>query len=119
METGGKPNVFMTNNLARVVQPPESKLDPGEAFTVPCTANKLAGAPPPYVSPAINHADLAIVVYYRAWPFTFYRPHKLFRFVASFGEGNKIIWEKQPAAIIEPGYDKFIQYWGGTLPGPR
>jgi hypothetical protein len=108
----------MENNLARIVQPPESKLDPGEAFTVPCTGNQLVGGQAPYTSPTISHADLAIVTYYRAWPFTFYRPHKLFRFVASFGKQGQIIWDKQPAAILESDYDKFIQERGGTFPPP-
>jgi hypothetical protein len=112
----GKPNAHITGSLARIVQPPESKLEATEGFTVPCTGNKLVGAPPPYVQPVLNRADLAIVVYYRAWPFTFYRGHRLFRFVAKIAKHNEVVWEKQPAAILEPDFDEFIKARGGTFP---
>jgi hypothetical protein len=112
----GKPNAYFTSSMARIAQPPESKLAPLEGFTVPCTGNKLVGVSAPYVQPVLNRADLAIVVYYRAWPFTFYRDHRLFRFVAKMGKRNEVVWEKQPAAILEPDFDGFIKTHGGTFP---
>jgi hypothetical protein len=118
MEFGGRPNIHMGRNLARIVQPPESNLSPMEGLTVPCTGNKLMASLSPYVQPVITYANLAIVVYYRAWPFTFYRDHRLFRFVANFGKHGEITWEKQPAAELEQDYNRFIKQHGGTFP-PR
>jgi hypothetical protein len=112
----GKPNAHITSSLARVVQPPESLLKPTEGFTVPCTGSKLIGSPPPYLQPVISRVDMAIVVYYRAWPFTFYRDHRLFRFVASLGKDGEVSWEKQPSVDLEPDYNEFIREHGDTFP---
>ena len=107
MTSGGssKPNVQFVNGLAEVVKPAEAKLSPTEALTVPCTGQQLVGASAPYVQPALTDADLAIVVYYRAWPFTFYRDRRLFRFVARLGKRGEVIWEKQPSGILEADFD--------------
>jgi hypothetical protein len=112
----GKSNVHITSSLVRIVQPPESELKPTEGFTVPCTGNRLVGAGAPSIQPEINRADLAIVMYYRAWPFTFYRGHRLFRFVAAIENGNAIAWEKQPSAVLEGDFDRWIADHGGTFP---
>jgi len=112
----GKVNTFIDSGLATIVRPPENTLKPTEAFTVPCTGNKLVGASPPYTQPVIAQADLAIVAYYRVWPFTFYRDHRLFRFVANIGKNNEIVWEKQPSNILEADYDKWIETHGGIFP---
>ena len=105
------------SSLSRIVSPPETKLSPTEGFTIPCTAEgrPIVGSSAPFAQPRVTHADLAIVAYYRAWPFTFYRDHRLFRFVAHFGQGE-VTWEKQPAAALEPDFDKFIAAHGGTFP---
>lgn len=116
MGNGPIPNVRMNDILARIVQPPENKLSPTEGFTVPCTGGRLVGSSPPYMPPMLRRADLAIVVYYRAWPFTFYRDHRLFRFVANIGKNGEITWEKQPSDDLEPDYDAFIKDHGGTFP---
>lgn len=107
MTSGGssKPNVQFTDGLAEVVKPPENKLSPTEALTVPCTGQQVVGASAPYVQPALTHADLAIVVYYRDWPFTFYRDRRFFRFVANIGKHGEVTWEKQPSSILEPDFD--------------
>lgn len=112
----GKPNAHIRDSLASLIQPPESMLRPTEGFTVPCTGSHFVGASPPYIQPVINFADLAIVVYYRVWPFTFYRDHRLFRFVADVEKEKAIVWEKQPAAILEPDFDKWITEHGGVFP---
>ena len=116
MARGRRVNTFIDNGLATVVRPPENVLKPTEAFTVPCTGNKLVGASPPYLQPVIAQADLAIVAYYRVWPFTFYRAHRLFRFVAGIGKNNEIVWEKQPSEVLEVDYDRWIETHGGTFP---
>jgi len=106
----------ISSYLAENVSPPESKLIPTEGFTVPCTGHKVVDTAPPYIPFQLMKADLAIVVYYRFWPFTFYRSRRLFRFVARPGRQNEIIWEKQPSGVIEPDFDKFIQSYGGHFP---
>jgi hypothetical protein len=116
MAQGGRVNTFVDSGLATTVRPPENMLKPTEAFTVPCTGNRLVGAPPPYSQPVLVQADLAIVAYYRVWPFTFYRDHRLFRFVASIGKNNEIVWEKQPSNLLEADYDEWIAAHGGTFP---
>src|SRR5882724_2084085 len=59
----------LTNSLENIISPPESILETGETLTVPCTlANPIhhtSGVPF-----QLRKADLAIVVYYRPWPFT-------------------------------------------------
>ena len=106
------------SSLARIVEPPKTKLSPTEGYTIPCTTEgrPIVGTSPPYAPLRVTQADLVIVSYYRAWPFTFYRDHRLFRFVAHVGKQGEITWEKQPAAILEPDYDNFIQTHGGTFP---
>jgi len=87
--------------------PTESTLIPAERYTVPCAiAINIATA-------KIDQADLAIVVYFRPWPLTFLRRHRLFRFVARAGENGQLIWEPQPSAELEPSFDKFIteRHW--------
>lgn len=84
-----------TSSLARVVVPPENRLRPAESLTVPCTTENMIGTAPPFRL-ALKKADLAIVVYYRVWPLTFYRDHKLFRFVARVGQDGAVVWDKQP-----------------------
>ena len=117
MAQGGRTNVHIDRGLAEVVKPPESKLSPTEGLTVPCTGNRIVGSSPPYAQPVLARADLAIVVYYRTWPFTFYRDHRLFRFVARNGMNSEIVWDKQPTSeVMERDFAGFIQMHGGTFP---
>ena len=57
----------------------------------------------------IRQADIAIVVYYRPWPFFMLQRRTLFRFVARNGENRQVTWEKQPAADIERDFDKYFK----------
>lgn len=105
-----------SNKLSAIVIPPESALNPTEGYTVPCIPRRLIDLPAPFHQPVLARADLAIVVYYRAWPFTFYRDHRLFRFLSRIQNDGTVIWEKQPAAVLEPDYDRYIAAHGGTFP---
>jgi hypothetical protein len=105
-----------TASLARVVAPPENRLRPTESYTVPCTSENMIGTSPPFMLP-LKQADLAIVVYYRPWPFTIIRKHRLFRFVARISSNGDVVWDKQPTPEeMEADYDAFIQAHGGTFP---
>jgi len=108
-------SVRFQSGTVEIVKPPEAKLSPTESMTVPCSSEKmrLVGSPPPYRQPRLTEGDLAIVVYYRVWPFTFYRDRRLFRFAARFGEHGEITWEKQPAAIMEADFEKWLVTHGG------
>lgn len=105
-----------SNNLSAVAVPPGSALNATEGYTVPCIPYRLIGLPAPFHQPVLARADLAIVVYYRAWPFTFHRDHRLFRFLSRIQNDGTVIWEKQPAAVLEPDYDRYIAAHGGTFP---
>jgi hypothetical protein len=118
LEGGGNGKAVVNGSLSRVVVPPESKLSPTEAITVPCTGPNLFGSTPPFRQWTLAHADLAIVVYYKMWPFTFYQDHRLFRFVARFSKEGEVVWEKQPAAALEPAFGHYIAQHGGVLPPP-
>lgn len=105
-----------SDNLSAVAVPPGSALNATEGYTVPCIPHRLIGLPAPFHQPVLARADLAIVVYYRAWPFTFHRDHRLFRFLSRIQNDGTVIWEKQPAAVLEPDYDRYIAAHGGTFP---
>jgi hypothetical protein len=108
---GGRVITNMQNNFSEIVSPPESILQTNEGLTVPCT---IPGEFTPNI--VLKEADLAIAFYYRPWPIPFLRCHRLFRFVARFNEKGEIVgWDKQPAAILEPDFDKFME-WRNTMP---
>src|SRR5580704_6791847 len=91
----------LTNSASRVAYPADLTLPPGQAFTVPCEGDvHLVNGP-------YRSADLAIVVSYRPWPFTFIRQRKFFRFVARLDTGN-VIWEKQPSSFLEHDFDSLL-----------
>jgi len=97
------------SSVARVVAPPESTLRPTEGYTVPCTNEQMFGTSAPFWL-SLKSADVAIVVYYRAWPFTFYRTHRLFRFVARIGRNGDVVWDKQPTTeALERDYEAYLQ----------
>jgi hypothetical protein len=107
------------SSLARVVvTPPTMILKPTEGYTVPCMTESMVGTSPPFYL-NLKNADLAIVVYHRAWPwpFTFYRTRRLFRFVARVGRNGEVAWDKQPTPeSMEHDFDNLIQSRGGTFP---
>jgi hypothetical protein len=103
-----------SDSMERIVVPPESKLAPHEPFTVPCTSENSIITPGQPLT--ITQADVAIAVYFRPWPFTFLRKHKLLRLVARVGKQGEVVWDRQPAADLEKDYDAFIQKFGGTFP---
>lgn len=92
----------MREDLVRIVRPKNLDLEPGETFTVQCTptGNPIIRALPPDDVLRVTKADVAIVVYYRPWPFSFHR-HRLFRFVATFAKNGTVTWEKQPVPPLE------------------
>jgi hypothetical protein len=108
-------SVHQRSDLATLVSPPATTLYPTEGFTIPCTPENrpLIASQPPYPPMRVTKADLAIVVYYRAWPFMFYRGRRFFRFIAHFGKQGEVTWEKQPAEVLEPDFDK---NFGGPFP---
>lgn len=99
-------SAYFSTSTSGALVPPKDTLNPADSLTVPCTRRRLVGAPPPFLQPRLIYADLAIVIRYRVWPFTFYRRRKLFRFVARVGQNNSLIWDKQPVNDdIEQDYD--------------
>lgn len=105
--------LHLRDSMARVVQPPEGKLAPNESFSVPCVSGNMSVTTGQLLT--ITHADVAISIYYRPWPFTRLRRHKLLRLVARPGEGQ-VVWDEQPADILEKDYDTYIQEHSGTFP---
>ena len=111
-------NADVTNSFSRIVSPSEGTLQTNEGLTVPCTTRNFIGVA--HGPPRFTKADLAIVVYYRPYPFTFLRSHKLFRFVARVGNnGNVVAWDKQPSAILEPDFEKFMGIWRNSPSLPQ
>ncbi len=107
---------FRNTGIIRAVAPLEGKLAPTEGYTVPCSKEDFVTSTAPSKPIPMTHADLAIIVYYRPWPFTILRTRRLFRFIGRFGEGGQVAWDKQPADQLEPDFDKWIEMHGGTFP---
>jgi hypothetical protein len=106
-ENGVHSTANIQGNVGRVVIPPASILRPTEGYTVPCTSEKMFYFSPPLI---VKHADIAIIVYYRPWPFTFLRSHRLYRFVARMNpQGQITSWDKQPAAQLEPDFEHWLK----------
>lgn len=99
--TGGtlKNSVFgVSGNYLNMIN--GSVLRPSQSFTVPCLD-------PGVLMPTIG-ADIAIVVYYRPWPFVFWHSRRFFRFVSRH-TSKSVTWDKQPSdSAIENGFDKSI-----------
>jgi hypothetical protein len=91
------------NNASKVIYSPNEIFPTGQSFTVPCEDDNVHIITGPYTS-----ADLAIVVSYRPWPFTFTHRRKFFRFVARLGDGN-VIWDKQPSLPLEHDFDELMK----------
>jgi hypothetical protein len=111
------PTVNLRSGVVKLARPNESQLEPAESYTIPCThEGKPMFDTPEHQGVKLAKADLAIVAYYRIWPFTFYRGHRLFRFVAHVGSHGEVTWEKQPAAVLEPDFDNWLAIHGGSFP---
>ena len=111
------PTANLTSGVVKLARPNESRLDPAESFTIPCTnEGKPMFDTSEHQGLKLGKADLAIVAYYRVWPFTFYRGHRLFRFVAHVGNQGEVSWEKQPASVLEPDFENWIAIHGGHFP---
>ena len=57
---------------------------------------------------AIKGIDIAVVAYYRPWPFTFLRCRKFFRFEGR-NDGAKLNWYKQPPGDIDQSFDAVMK----------
>lgn len=106
--SAGGSTMNIERSFAIVVAPPEKILQTNEGLTVPCTTSSMFGFA---AGPAkVRQADLAIVIYYRPWPFTFLHSHRLLRFVARIGNTGQIVaWDKQPAEELEPDFDSSVE----------
>jgi hypothetical protein len=77
------------------IKPPSGILEPSESFTVPCQNA-------PVLSPEAQ-VDLAIIMSYRPWPFTFLHMQRFFRFVSRKTLDGTFVWDKQPS---DPSLEK-------------
>jgi hypothetical protein len=109
LQYGGRFTVNMPGSFANIVSPPEKILQTSEGLTVPCTTRRPIESV--YEPPTLIQADVAIAFYYRPWPIPFLRCHRLFRFVARFNDKGEIVgWDKQPAGVLEPDFEKFMKW---------
>jgi hypothetical protein len=92
---------YTYSNMARGVSPYNATLDPSDALTVPCDSDVHI------IQNPVQDADLAIVVAYRSWPFTFIRHRKFFRFV-SRRNGQTITWDRQPVSVLEDNFNRMV-----------
>lgn len=88
------------------------ELMPGENFSFRCGSNGVNFLAP---VPMIKSMDVAVVLWYRPWPFTFLRSRKFLRF-EGVNTGSKIEWYKQPQGTIEKDYDEFCKITGEKPP---
>jgi len=92
-----------------ITQPPEKVRQPGEPLTVPCTQHVAFGfgfGPNGSLEP-ITYADIAFVVSFRPWPFSFIRRTKFLRFEGKW-DGKETKWYRQPARNIEEEFNGFL-----------
>ncbi len=71
-----------------------SDLASSDSVTVPCSDKRFM------TFGNVFGADIAIVVYYHPWPFTFIDSNRIFRFV-SRRTRSSVTWDKQPPAPLE------------------
>jgi hypothetical protein len=92
------------SSLSQDTSPPNNILAPAERFPVPCRLRMVTMFES---NPRFTLVDLAIVVYYRPWPFTMFRMHKLIRFAARPGpNGSTPAWDQLPASALEKDFEK-------------
>jgi hypothetical protein len=87
-------SVSVTNALYDIIQPPRL-LIPADRFSLPC-APQLVGSGQPDKPVKFSVLDIAIVTYYRPWPFVFLMRRRFFRFVGHYDD-EFLVWEPQPA----------------------
>ena len=103
----------------RSVSPPKETLRVSEGLTIPCLWRSVFGKPGGGAA-SVTKADLAIAIYYRPWPITFLRLHRLFRFVARFNEKGEVVgWDKQPAEPLEKDFEDFMKSPFMTKTAPK
>jgi hypothetical protein len=103
-------HTFVGSSMSRFNSPPQKTLAPTESFPVPCELS--------FTGVAFRAVDLAIVVYYRPWPFIFLRLHKLMPFSArSSGQPTYPIWDKHPVTPeLEHDFNEWLRNWGAAYP---
>jgi hypothetical protein len=81
---------------------------PSDTITVPCADQN-------YINfRNVNAADIAIVITYRPWPFTFLTRMKIFRFV-SRKSGSTIAWDRQPVPVeLEKSLNALLAWADGV-----
>ena len=91
---------LIISSMTQTTAPPEQKLVGDESYTVPCDIT-------PFVDHLrLIHNDLALVIYYRPWPFTRFQCYKLIRFVGKAAPGLKYtIYEEQPSGDLEKDFE--------------
>lgn len=94
--------MVVEDRMTKMDMPPGNNLAPGEGYTVRCLGRFYVEP-----TPRFTHIDIAVVVYYRPWPFTMFRSHKLFRFVGRPGPNfNSTIWDRQPSDELASDFNK-------------
>jgi hypothetical protein len=90
---------LIANDLSPWYSEPEELPSP-DGWTIDCDL----------LTQKLDVVDLAIAVYYRPWPFTFLRIHKLFRFVGRPTPDLKgTIFDKQPSAPLENDFNELLK----------
>jgi hypothetical protein len=88
------------SSMTQTTAAPEHKLLGDESYTVPCDVTPLVD------HLRLAHDDLALVIYYRPWPFTTFQRYKLIRFVGQTAPGlNYMIYEEQPSGDLEKDFE--------------
>lgn len=90
----------ITDDAVRAAGPANPNLPPGQSFTVPCERSQSFSSP-------YRSIDLAVVLAYRPWPFTFIRQRQFFRFVARL-DNETVTWDRQPSAALEHEFDLLL-----------
>lgn len=95
--------VTMQNSASNPSKPTGNVLSPGDSFTVPCSIPGMLSGP-------YHSADIAIIVFYHPWPFTFFHYRRFFRFVMRRETDGNITWDKQPTPPeLELDFDRLKQ----------
>jgi hypothetical protein len=88
------------DDAVRAVDFPHLVLPPGQSLTVPCERTRSFGY-------SFKGVDLAVVLSYRPWPFTFLHQRRFFRFVARLNN-ETVVWDREPSADLEHEFDVLL-----------
>jgi nitrogen fixation-related uncharacterized protein len=111
---GKDADILVEDSLETIISPPENILAKSETMTVPCTPNPPVPNGYTHQPFPLRKADIAIAFYYKPWPITFLRRHRLFRFVARLGRNRELLgWDREPASILEPEFEEFMKRTNG------